>query len=127
MLVSYFPVNIEYCSLNICPLFRQIQLSLFNMRNICVTRLPLLDIHNIFSGVFFLLFKGTFSCLRWYLATESPLKMLKNSFYFTLNVLLVPKIFKFLSWLFVVEKLLPGLFLKNQNWVYLWIKSLKVL
>ena len=31
---------------------------------------------------------------------ESPLKMLKNAFYFTLKALFVLKIFKFLSWLF---------------------------
>ena len=28
-------------------------------------------------------------------------------------------------WQNVVEKLFPDLFLKNQNWAYLWIKSLK--
>ena len=31
---------------------------------------------------------------------ESPLKMMKNAFYFILKTLLVLKIFKFLSWLF---------------------------
>ena len=31
---------------------------------------------------------------------ESPLKIIKNAFYFILNVLFVLKIFKFLSWLF---------------------------
>ena len=31
---------------------------------------------------------------------ESPLKLMKNAFYFILNTLLVLKIFKFLSWLF---------------------------
>ena len=31
---------------------------------------------------------------------ETPLKMLKNAFYFTLKALFVLKIFKFLSWLF---------------------------
>ena len=31
---------------------------------------------------------------------ESPLKMMKNAFYFTLKALFVFKIFKFLSWLF---------------------------
>ena len=35
----------------------QIQLSLFDMGNICVVRLPLLDTHNIFSYFLFLLFK----------------------------------------------------------------------
>ena len=31
---------------------------------------------------------------------ESPLKMMKNAFYFILKTLFVLKIFKFLSWLF---------------------------
>ena len=34
-----------------------------------------------------------------FLATESPLKMMKNPFYFTLKALCIFKIFKFLSWL----------------------------
>ena len=39
------------------------------------------------------------------LATESPLKMMKNALYFTLKDLFVLKIFKFLSWFFgQVEK-----------------------
>ena len=38
-------------------MFWQIQLSLFDMGNICVVRLPLLDTHNIFSYFLFLLFK----------------------------------------------------------------------
>ena len=42
-------------------------------------------------------FKGAFSGLRQFLATESPLKMMKNAFYFTLKALVVVKIFKFLS------------------------------
>ena len=33
-------------------------------------------------------------------APESPLKMMKNAFYLTLEALFVLKIFKFLSWLF---------------------------
>ena len=43
--------------------------------------------------------KGALSSLRQFLVTESPLKM-KNAFYFTLKALFVPKIFKFLWWLF---------------------------
>ena len=39
--------------------------------------------------------KGTLSGLRQFLAAESPLKMMKNAFYFTLNALSVLKIFKF--------------------------------
>ena len=36
----------------------------------------------------------------YFLATERPLKMTKNAFYFTSKALFVLKIFKFLSWLF---------------------------
>ena len=31
---------------------------------------------------------------------ESPLKMMKNTFYFILKVLFILKLFKFLSWVF---------------------------
>ena len=41
--------------------------------------------------------KGTLSGLRRFLATVSPLKMMKNPFYFTVKALFVLKIFKFLS------------------------------
>ena len=41
--------------------------------------------------------KGALSGLRQFLATESPVKMMKNAFYFTLTALFVLKIFKFLS------------------------------
>ena len=34
------------------------------------------------------------------MVAESPLKMMKNDFYFTSKALFVLKIFKFLSWLF---------------------------
>ena len=44
--------------------------------------------------------KDTLSCLRQFLATESPLKMMKSAFCFTLKVLFDLKIFKILSWLF---------------------------
>ena len=40
--------------------------------------------------------KGALSGLRQFLAAESPLKMMKNVFYFTSKVLFVLKIFKFL-------------------------------
>ena len=39
--------------------------------------------------------------LTWFLTTESPLKMMKNPFYFTLKALPVLKMFIFLPWLFV--------------------------
>ena len=45
-------------------------------------------------------FKGVPPGLRQFLATESPLKMMKNPFYFTLKALFVLKIFIILSWLF---------------------------
>ena len=44
--------------------------------------------------------KGALSGLRQLLATESPLKMMKNAFYFTSKALFVLNIFKFLSGLF---------------------------
>ena len=44
--------------------------------------------------------KGALSGLRQFLATESPLKMMENAFYFTSKALFVLKIFKFLSSLF---------------------------
>ena len=44
--------------------------------------------------------KVVFSGLRYFLATESPLKIMRNAFYFTLKALFVLKIFKFLFWLF---------------------------
>ena len=42
-------------------------------------------------------FKGALSGLRQLLATERPLKVMKNAFYFTSKALFVLKIFKFLS------------------------------
>ena len=41
--------------------------------------------------------KGTLSGLRQFLAIESPLKAMKNAFYFSSKALFVLKIFKFLS------------------------------
>ena len=41
--------------------------------------------------------KGALLGLRQFLATESPLKMMKNAFYFTLKTRFVLKIFQFLS------------------------------
>ena len=45
-------------------------------------------------------FKGTLSGLRQFLATDHPLKIMKNSFYFTSKALFFLKIFKFLFWFF---------------------------
>ena len=42
--------------------------------------------------------KGALSGLRQFLATERPFKMMKNTFYYTLKGLFIPKIFEFLSW-----------------------------
>ena len=48
---------------------------------------------------------GALPSLRQFLATESPLKVMRNAFYFTLKAPLVLNIFKFLSWIFCyVEK-----------------------
>ena len=44
-----------------------------------------------------IIIKGTLSGLRQFLATESPLKLMKNAFYFTLKALFVLKVSKFLS------------------------------
>ena len=44
--------------------------------------------------------KGKLSGLRQLLAIESPLKMIKNAFYFTSKAHFALKIFKFLSSLF---------------------------
>ena len=60
-------------------------------------------IHGVFLGsfpdytIFICKFKGALSGLKQFLATESPFKMMKNAFYFTLRALFVLKIFKFLS------------------------------
>ena len=60
----------------------------------------------LFSSLYFYLylgsagfkfFKGALSGLRQLLVAESPLKIMKNAFYFTSNALFVLKIFKFLS------------------------------
>ena len=44
--------------------------------------------------------KGVLSGLTQFLATESPLKIMKNTFYFTLKALFVLKVFKFLFYPF---------------------------
>ena len=44
----------------------------------------------------YFIFKGALSGLRQVLVTESPLKMMKNAFYFTLKALFVLKILEFL-------------------------------
>ena len=44
--------------------------------------------------------KGVLWDLRQCLATGSPVKLMKNAFYYTLKALFVLKIFKLLSWVF---------------------------
>ena len=53
------------------------------------------NFNEILDIIFF--FKGALSGLRQFSATESPFKMMKNSFYLALKALFVLKIFKFLS------------------------------
>ena len=48
--------------------------------------------------------KGALSGRSQFLASESPLKMIKNAFYFTLKALFVLKIFRFLSNFLVIPK-----------------------
>ena len=63
--------------------------------------MPGLYISNLLSNHKFLnCLKDALSGLRQFLATESPLKMMKNVFYFTSKALFVLKMFNFLSWLF---------------------------
>ena len=50
---------------------------------------------NFITACFCKMLKGALSGLRQFLATESPLKMMKNAFYFTSKALFVLKIFKF--------------------------------
>ena len=52
---------------------------------------------NCLSMIRLICIKGALLGLRQFSAPESPLKMMKNAFYFTLKALFVLKIFKFLS------------------------------
>ena len=49
------------------------------------------------SEYYVLILKDALSGLTKFLGIESPLKMMKNAFYFTLETFFVLKIFKFLS------------------------------
>ena len=53
------------------------------------------------TAVLILKLKGELSGLRQFSATVSPLKMMKNAFYFTLKAFFVFKILQFLSWRFL--------------------------
>ena len=61
----------------------------------CQASQPTLKQLFIKKGLGFL-FNGALSGLKRFLQTESPWKMIKNAFYFTLKLLFVLKIFKFL-------------------------------
>ena len=52
------------------------------------------------KGMGCFIFKSALLGLRQILAAENLLIVMKNTFYFTLKTLFVPKIFKFLSWIF---------------------------
>ena len=56
-----------------------------------------ISIQEEFSELLYRSFKGVPSGLRPFLTTESPLKTMKNAFYFTLKILFVLEILKFLS------------------------------
>ena len=58
------------------------------------------SIHFCAFILFQCLFKGAFSGLRQFLATENLLKMMRNAFYITLKALFVLKMFQCLGLLF---------------------------
>ena len=58
----------------------------------------------MFGARIFSQFKGALSILRQFLATESALKMMKNTFYFFLKPFVVLKVFKYLSSLLFTKK-----------------------
>ena len=66
---------------------RKLQITKFEEESILVTHHLMSDPH--------LLKKNCFICFN-----KSPLKMMKNAFYFIFKALFVLKIFKFLSWFF---------------------------
>ena len=68
---------------------------MFEVKNKNTRTTPMTSRNNSVSIV-----KGALSGVRLFLATKNPLKLMKNAFCFTLEVLFVLMIFKFLSWLF---------------------------
>ena len=59
------------------------------------------SLHNVLSVVLSILIpKGELSGLRKIMATESPFKIMKTTFYFTLKAIFVLEILKLLSYLF---------------------------
>ena len=69
--------------------------TLFYLTTIKIKSLTTLTTLSYFTTI-----KSAFSSLRQFLATKSPLRMMKNAFYFTSKALSFFKIFKFLYWLF---------------------------
>ena len=77
-----------------------------NLKSACCVKCARLKLQkNLFRFLLICSLKGPFSGLRQFPIIESPLKMIKNTFYFVLKALFVHEIFKLLSWLFgFVEK-----------------------
>ena len=67
-------------------------------RDKSITLIRFLFFHYCWSLLWWNYWKSLKSDFIWF--NESPLKMMKNAFYFILRVVLVLKIFKFLCWLF---------------------------
>ena len=123
VLLHYFEKNLKIlisckrklidCALNFE--FFQVSLMLIYGGVISFPNKPKFDHSNIFRNLL-LEIKTTINCLSamlislkvgpspfkqfFFCFNESPLKMIKNAFYFILKALLVLKIFKLLSWLF---------------------------
>ena len=85
--------DLLHFSKSITKLNRYVDLDMKNLTNWLKTNKISLTVHK----TELVILKGTLSGLRQFLATESPLKMMKNAFYFTSKALFVLKIFKFLS------------------------------
>ena len=51
---------------------------------------------DVVAAIFIIEFKGTILRLSRFLPTESPFKIIRNTFYFTLKSLFALKIFEFL-------------------------------
>ena len=64
------------------------------MVRLCFDKVSSLESPSLLKEDFF---KGTLEGLIQLLSTESPLKVMKNAFYFTLKALFVVKLFIFLS------------------------------
>ena len=64
------------------------------MVRLCFNKVSSLESSSLLKKDFF---KGALEGLIQLLATKSPLKMIKNAFYFTLKALFVAKLFIFLS------------------------------